>query len=130
MTNRRVNALENVTIPKIEGVLAYIGRELDELEREGMCTQGMEEDALFEPSQSRFVSFFFFRHDTQFSLLTTLSLCTDFTRLKLVQGKKEQEQVKQAKEMAKKKLAAKIGKENEEDITAAFDAADDQDVVF
>ena len=32
--------------------------------------------------------------------------------------------------MAKKKLAAKIGKENEEDITAAFDAADDQDVVF
>ena len=49
VTNRRVNALENVTIPKIQGVLDYISRELDELERE------------------------------------------DFTRLKLVQGKKEQE---------------------------------------
>ncbi len=35
VTNRRVNALENVTIPKIVGVLKYIDRELDELEREG-----------------------------------------------------------------------------------------------
>lgn len=35
VTNRRVNALENVTLPKIEGVLSYISRELDELEREG-----------------------------------------------------------------------------------------------
>ncbi|CAM9165270.1 unnamed protein product, partial [Chrysoparadoxa australica] len=34
VTNRRVNALENVTIPRMEGIIAYINRELDELERE------------------------------------------------------------------------------------------------
>ena len=33
VTNRRVNALENVTIPRIEGIISYIDRELDELER-------------------------------------------------------------------------------------------------
>eukprot|EP00978_Attheya_sp_CCMP212_P029683 scaffold106222_cov57-Attheya_sp.AAC.1 len=38
VTNRRVNALENVTIPKIQLVLDYIDRELDELEREGKYT--------------------------------------------------------------------------------------------
>merc|ERR1719445_1442808 len=34
VTNRRVNALENVTIPRFQGTLDYISRELDELERE------------------------------------------------------------------------------------------------
>lgn len=34
VTNRRVNALENVTIPKINAILSMINRELDELERE------------------------------------------------------------------------------------------------
>mmetsp|Transcript_40232 Transcript_40232/g.80020 ORF Transcript_40232/g.80020 Transcript_40232/m.80020 type:complete len:307 (+) Transcript_40232:48-968(+) len=34
ITNRRVNALENVTLPRISNTIAYINRELDELERE------------------------------------------------------------------------------------------------
>jgi len=90
VTNRRVNALENVTIPKIQSVLDYIERELDELERE------------------------------------------DFTRLKLVQSKKEDEVEEQRKEVERKlaegnKVAVK---NNEEDITAAYDIASDQDVLF
>ena len=95
VTNRRVNALENVTIPKIEGILSYISRELDELERE------------------------------------------DFTRLKLVQSSKEKEEKEKAKvaaeQRAKDLAEGKMlsdNKENEKDITAQFDAADDDDVLF
>merc|ERR1712008_584546 len=87
VTNRRVNALENVTIPKIQVVLDYIERELDELERE------------------------------------------DFTRLKLVKGKKEIQQKLEAK---LREAANPGGKKNDsggDDIMAGFDAEDD-DVVF
>jgi len=85
VTNRRVNALENVTLPKIEEILKYIERELDELERE------------------------------------------DFTRLKLVQEKKEQALKEEAEERKAAGLAAP-GKENQ-DMMAGYDVEDD-DVVF
>ena len=59
----------------------------------------------------------------------------DFTRLKLVQGKKESEIEEELKRKeAEKKVALKsgksVGKENSADITAQFDAQDDEDVVF
>jgi V-type H+-transporting ATPase subunit D len=93
ITNRRVNALENVTIPKIQRVLDYIERELDELERE------------------------------------------DFTRLKLVQSKKnvEIEEIQKIKDAEAAELFAKgikVKEGNDADITAAYDAGDDADVVF
>lgn len=53
----------------------------------------------------------------------------DFTRLKLVQGKKQAEVQQILIENAAKKIEdLKISKD--EDITAAFDAQDDVDVVF
>jgi len=93
ITNRRVNALENVTIPKIQSVLDYIDRELDELERE------------------------------------------DFTRLKLVQEKKEvaieeERKKKEAEYAANVAKGLSVTKESDADITAEYDAGDDADVVF
>jgi V-type H+-transporting ATPase subunit D len=113
--------LENVTIPKISNVLKYIERELDELEREG--------------------TFVGLCCDATFIIPTTIMLTCrphswyiDFTRLKLVQGKKE-EQIKieeAAKEAARKAEAAsgRVRKELDHDITANFDVTDDSDVVF
>ena len=61
--------------------------------------------------------------------------CLDFTRLKLVQGKKEVEMKREAAQKAKENaviqaMGKAAKKTNDADITAAFDANDDEDVVF
>jgi hypothetical protein len=56
----------------------------------------------------------------------------DFTRLKIVQGKKEA-QIKldeKAKEAAKLAGELDVQPPSDKDITAEFDATDDEDVVF
>ena len=54
----------------------------------------------------------------------------DFTRLKLVKAKKIVQQADEASRKAKEGAEPCQAKENDEDITAAFDATDDADVVF
>ena len=137
VTNRRVNALENVTIPKIQAVLDYISKELDELEREGeyfdaLSMLGMDRTVMFHC----YVTFFCVYSCIGFQFILSLpNNNPDFTRLKLVQGKKEaqiEEEMKR-KEMEKAsalKSGRSVGKENSADITSQFDAQDDEDVVF
>ena len=94
VTNRRVNALENVTIPRIVDTLDYIARELDELERE------------------------------------------DFTRLKMVQGIKEEAVAAELRERALEKQ--RMHEEGlvvpppmpTEDVFASAEAAQGDDVLF
>jgi len=62
-TNRRVNAIEHVIIPKLDNTIKYINSELDEADR-------------YVPS---------------LHLLTELTIREEFFRLKKVQGKKKRD---------------------------------------
>jgi len=59
-----------------------------------------------------------------------ISIHPDFTRLKLVQSKKEVLVKEQMEEAALQKKAEAMAALNDEDITAQYDAQDDEDIVF
>jgi V-type H+-transporting ATPase subunit D len=90
VTNRRVNALENVTLPRIAETISYINRELDELERE------------------------------------------DFTRLKMVKKKKEEQKKLEAREEAEETESVKgpMGAGKGRKGVDTFGDEYDDDVVF
>lgn len=124
ITNRRVNALENVTIPKIVGTINEINRELDELEREDFTrlkvVKRKKEEAIKEEEKAR----------KQALLLEAKKEATadpseSMASISLNDSKDT--------ESGAKKEKKKKGKNKEKDTTnalAAFDNMDDTDVVF
>lgn len=115
ITNRRVNALENVTIPKILKIIDDINRELDELEREDFTrlkvVKRKKEEAI----------------KLEEKLKREAELVAKFTEATSLNGSSNTAQNVEVKE---KKKTNKATSKSTSNALAEFDADNDNDVVF
>ena len=105
-TNRRVNAIEHVIMPRLENTIKYIMSELDEMDREE-----------------------FFRYD---SVEAYCCLLTVPNRLKKVQGKKKRESTAKATAEVTQERLPVITSSSSEDDQASTNllSTKDEDVIF
>ena len=134
VTNRRVNALENVTLPKIEGTIKHIERELDELEREDFTRLKMvkkkKEEATKAQEKKSNENATTIASPVKRQSIEDSTVNTNMTDVKQVTS------IVEAKSSKNKKKGSKaiIGENEKEepkpiDVLAGFDVAD-EDVVF
>jgi len=103
-TNRRVNAIEHVIMPRLENTIKYIMSELDEMDREE-----------------------FFRYDCVEAYGCSLIVL----RLKKVQGKKKRENTAKAAEVTQERLSAVTSSISEDDQASTnLLSTKDEDVIF
>jgi V-type H+-transporting ATPase subunit D len=108
-TNRRVNAIEHIVIPRLDNTIKYIMSELDEMDREEFfrCASGV---SFFQSGIERI----------------------HFFRLKKVQGKKKRDTA--ARDAAQLALSESNPEnavdENDEETTSNFLSNKDEDVIF
>jgi len=103
-TNRRVNAIEHVIMPRLENTIKYIMSELDEMDREE-----------------------FFRYDC----IEAYGCSLIVLRLKKVQGKKKRENTAKAAEVTQERLSAVTSSISEDDQASTnLLSTKDEDVIF
>ena len=103
-TNRRVNAIEHVIMPRLENTIKYIMSELDEMDREE-----------------------FFKYDC----IEAYGCSLIVLRLKKVQGKKKRENTAKAAEVTQERLSAVTSSISEDDQASTnLLSTKDEDVIF